>query len=154
MKVTAISLAALLLLGATALADDFPVYMWVDSDGVPHYTDRPPNSADVTFTGIRSQRTNPDAVMARTTQRGASGAASNQASDAASKSGADPAADRRQQQEERKANCEQARERAESYNNARRLYRPTPDGGRDYLTDQELSDARAAADEAVNTWCD
>jgi hypothetical protein len=34
------------------------------------------------------------------------------------------------------------------------VYRPTPDGGRDYLTDQELSDARAAADEAVNTWCD
>ena len=38
----------------------------------------------------------------------------------------------------RAANCELALDRQRKYDQAIRLYRPTEDGGRDYLTDQEL----------------
>jgi catalase len=154
MKVPAISLATLLMISAAALADDFPVYKWVDDDGVPHYTDRPPNSAEVSFTGIRSQRTDPNAVVARVEQENDRNAVRREAREAEEEAGAEAAAERRQTLDERKANCQRARERAETYNDARRLYRPMADGGREYLTDQELSQARAAADEAVSAWCD
>lgn len=153
MKVTAIPLAALALVCTTAVAQEFSVYKWVDNEGVPHYTDRPPNSTEATRTGIRSQRTDPNAVMARAEQRSEQFAEQNEARQEAQTAEDEAAAARQKTMDERKANCEQARERAATYNTARRLYRPLADGGREYLTDQELSEARAAADEAVTTWC-
>ena len=36
---------------------------------------------------------------------------------------------------------------------SRRLFRETPDGKREYLTDKELSDARARAKQAVDDYC-
>jgi len=153
MKVTAIPLAALALVCTTAFAQEFSVYTWVDDDGVPHYTDRPPAAAAATRTGIRSQRTDPNAVMARTEQRSEQFAEQTAARQEAGAAEDEAAAARKQTADERKANCEQAQQRAETYSTARRLYRPMADGSREYLTDQELSDARAAADEAVNTWC-
>jgi hypothetical protein len=148
------SLAALLLLGATAVADEFAVYKWVDKDGVPQYTDRPPSNADVSFTGIRSQRTDPDAVMARAEQQAQSNADRAEGRQEASQTAAQSAADRRRTREERQAECEKARERAETYNTARRLYRPLEGGGRQYLTDEELTEARATANADVSSLCD
>jgi catalase len=153
MKVTSIPLVALILVCTTAVAQEFSVYTWVDDKGVPHYTDRPPNSAEATRTGIRSQRTDPNAVMARTEQRSEQFAAQNEARDKAGEAADEATAARQETVAERKANCEQAQDRAQKYDTARRLYRPMADGGREYLTDQELSDARAAANDAVNTWC-
>ena len=43
---------------------------------------------------------------------------------------------------------------AECCDTAQRLYRPLPDGSREYLTADELSDARNTADQAISTWCD
>ena len=118
------------------------------------YSDeRPPAAAAATRTGIRSQRTDPNAVMARTEQRSEQFAEQTAARQEAGAAEDEAAAARKQTADERKANCEQAQQRAENYSTARRLYRPMADGSREYLTDQELSDARAAADEAVNTWC-
>lgn len=153
MKVTAIPLAALALVCTTAVAQEFSVYKWVDNEGVPHYTDRPPTSGEATRTGIRSQRTDPNAVIARVEQQSEQFAEQNSARQEADAAGDEAAAARKKTMEEARANCEQAQQRAQNYNTARRLYRPLPDGGREYLTDQELSEARAAADEAVNTWC-
>ena len=53
----------------------------------------------------------------------------------------------------RKQNCQIAMDRARKYDQARRLYRATEGGGRDYLTDKELDEERAAANLAVNVWC-
>ena len=153
MRVTAIALAALVLGTTGASAQEFSVYKWVDDDGVPHYTDRPPASEDATRTGVRSQRTDPNAVMARVEQQSEQLAEERAALQDAEDAEGEAAAERAQTRDEREENCQRARDRAETYNTARRLYRPMADGSREYLTDQELSDARAAADEAVNTWC-
>jgi hypothetical protein len=37
---------------------------------------------------------------------------------------------------------------------SRRLYREGEDGERDYLSDDELDNARAEAEKSVNEWCD
>jgi hypothetical protein len=138
---------------ATASAQEIAVYKWVDEDGVPQYTDRPPANEAATRTGIRSRRTNPGAVMARAEQQSEQRAERNAARQDAADAETNAAAEREQTRAERKEKCQRARERAETYNTARRLYRPLPDGSREYLTDQELSEARATADEAVDTWC-
>ena len=65
MKSMPLLFVALALTALTAGAQEFSVYKWVDEDGVPQYTDRPPNTADAQSTGIRSRRTDPSAVMAR-----------------------------------------------------------------------------------------
>lgn len=155
MKLTLILLAALALVCSTAAGavDEFSVYTWVDDQGVPHYTDRPPTSGEATRTGIRSQRTDPNAVLARTEQQSEQFSERKAGRNEAGAEADEATAARQKTVDERKKNCEQAQERAQKYDTARRLYRPMADGGREYLTDQELSDARAAANEAVNTWC-
>lgn len=154
MRVTAISLAALALVCTTVMAQEFSVYKWVDEDGVPHYTDRPQASEEAMRTGIRSQRTDPNAVMARVEEETAQRAEQNAAQAERTEADDQAEAERRETEAQRKENCQQARERAATYNDARRLYRPMEGGGREYLTDQELSSAREAADAAVSTWCD
>jgi hypothetical protein len=52
---------------------------------------------------------------------------------------------------ERVRNCAVAQERAERYRVSQRLYRTLPNGEREYLSDAELDEARAAAD--VANWC-
>jgi catalase len=108
---------------------------------------------DATRTGIRSQRTDPSAVMARAEQRSEQFSEQNAAREKAGTAADEDAEARKKTADERKANCDQAQERSQNYRTARRLYRPQADGSREYLTDQELSEARAAADDAVNTWC-
>lgn len=142
------------LIGASAVASETTVYMWVDEDGVPQYTDRPPDDADVHPTRIQSRRTDPEAVQARVQQdrdlRQARAERRQQDEEAA----AEEAARRNETLQQRQANCEQARQKLETYENSRRLYRPLPNGEREYLTDEELDQARAQARAQVREWCD
>jgi len=154
MKCIPFLLLTLSLVALTAGAQEFNVYKWVDDEGVPQYTDRPPNAAEATATGIRSRRTDPSAVMARAEQEARQESQQADTFNAAEDEASSTAAERAQTLDERRANCARARERAETYNTAQRLYRPLPDGGREYLTDEELDNARNAADQAISAWCD
>lgn len=58
-----------------------------------------------------------------------------------------------QRNEDRAANCEAARARSESYDTSHRLYRTGPSGEREYLTDAQIDEARAAARAEVARWC-
>jgi len=49
--------------------------------------------------------------------------------------------------------CKEAQDRYQRYVDSRRLFRVMPDGKRQYLTDQELTDARARAKQAVDDYC-
>ena len=49
--------------------------------------------------------------------------------------------------------CKEAQDRYQRYLDSRRLFRETPDGKRVYLTDQELTEARARAKQAVDDYC-
>ncbi len=130
------------------------VYKWVDADGIPHYSDQPPPSIDAEALPIRYRRTDRAAVQASVREQADLRVAASQreADEATEEESGEQA--REQVRSERQAICEQARARVASYENARRLYKPGPDGERIYLTDEELDQERAAALGAVREWCD
>ena len=49
--------------------------------------------------------------------------------------------------------CKSAQERYKRYIESHRLYRETADGKREYLTDKELTEARARAKQTVDDYC-
>ena len=49
--------------------------------------------------------------------------------------------------------CKAAQDRYQRYLDSRRLFRETADGKREYLTDKELTEARARAKQAVDDYC-
>lgn len=55
--------------------------------------------------------------------------------------------------ERRAQNCETARERQERYMTSHRLYRMTESGEREYLSSEEIDEARAQAAADVEQWC-
>lgn len=148
----ATSLCALLACVA-ASAQEGTVYRWIDKDGTPHYQDRPPAGTPVEELSLRYRLTDPAAIQAAAQAKAELGEAvrlreSQQADEAAAE-----AAARAEVKRQREANCRQARERLEKYNTAHRLYKPGPDGERQYLTDEETDKARAEARRTVDEWC-
>lgn len=144
-------LLAALLAGGTSMAQE--VYVWIDRDGNPAYGDTPPPGAEAQPVSIRYQRTDRQA-MAERLQRQAEldDAARLRENQQAERSAADEA-DRQEIARQAEANCRQARDTLARYETAQRLFRPLPDGERDYLTDAELDAERAAARRAVDQWC-
>ncbi|MGH8496057.1 MAG: DUF4124 domain-containing protein [Gammaproteobacteria bacterium] len=141
----------LILLSAAATIAAADVYRWVDADGQVHYSDRPARNAErldvesrpTDAARIRDQQ---ERAAALTAARGVrEGQESAQAAEQASAE-ADIAA-------QRAVNCETARQRLQTYDTAHRLYRPQEDGGREYLSDEELDAARADARLDVDEWC-
>ena len=49
--------------------------------------------------------------------------------------------------------CKSAQDRYQRYIESHRLYRETADGKREYLTAQQLTEARARAKQAVDDYC-
>lgn len=142
-----------LLAGAAGAAEDGTVYLWVDPDGTPHYQDRPPDGAPAKELSLRYRLSDPAALQAATQRKAelADAAAvreGQQAEDAASEQAAQA-----QVKRQREANCQQARERLAKYETAHRLYKPGPDGERQYLTDEQTDAARAEARRTVDEWC-
>jgi len=162
MKLTAanrLAAAGLSLLLATtlpAVAQDASVYKWVDAEGVPHYSDQPPADAAAQELNIRFRRTDRSMAQNQAKPKTAAGesvpAPTTESSSAESASAEE--AERQQVLAERKATCEKAKERVAKYSNARRLYKPGPDGERIYLSDEEIDAERAEANRAVKEWCD
>jgi hypothetical protein len=146
-SVTGTLLAGLVL--STAMADT--VYRSVDDAGQVVYSDRPldgyePFELDVLHSsaeGIRQQR------MADERLKKAAGIRESQeAEEAAAAANAQASI-----AEQRASNCEAAKQRSRKYNTNRKLYRPLPNGEREYLSDDELDAARAEAASTVDEWC-
>jgi hypothetical protein len=151
--VPAIAMAFSCLLVTIVMAQTASVYRWVDENGITHFTDLPPESADVQNTGIRYQRTNPAAVQARLNQNQEAAQANRENLAEASERAAETREEKKISERERKERCQKAREQSTSYDTAHRLYRRTPDGGREYLSDDEIDKARSEADKSVSEWC-
>lgn len=149
MKRLAWSILMLLPLGAMAAE----IYRSVDENGVVVYSDRPSLNAELIVLNAPGRSSSP-----RRVDRGV--VADDAAEDADGASENEPEGPvfaevpREVTPEERASNCEIAREKATTYNSARRLFRAGPDGERIYLTDAELDEARATAESEVATWCD
>jgi len=146
-----------LLAGAGAVAaDEGSVYVWLDKDGTPHYQDRPPEGAaqdTAQQLNLRYRLTDAQAIAAASKQK----AESKELTDLRERQQAEDAgnaeADRQNVMKQREDGCTAARERAQRYETAHRLYRPGPDGQRTYLSNEELDATRAEARREVEQWC-
>ncbi len=143
----------LLSLGLMSNVSAQTIYKWVDTEGITHFSARPPQDVDAQRTAIRLRHTNRQALQARidsTSQRNTAVATRKKfEKEQATEDQANFAED----QKIRADNCEKARTRLLTYNTARRLYRPQESGEREYLDDAELDKERAAAQKLVDEWC-
>jgi dihydroxyacetone kinase-like predicted kinase len=141
----------LLLIGlaATASAD---VYRWTDAQGRVHYSDHP-ESDQAQRVGIVSHSTNPDTVAARTQSE-----AEQRTKEAAQESQqqADQNASKAVQKDVTKTRADQCKEAKERYRVAiesQKLYRMGKDGERQWLTSQEIDEARVSSKKDMDTVC-
>lgn len=125
------------------------VYRSVDENGVVVYSDRPePDSERIYVATTRPATTSRS--LPRATEEPAEPDAAPRVD--GGEIPREPSAEERAMERER--NCTVARERAERYRVSRRLYRNLPDGEREYLSDDEIDQARSRADADVARWCD
>ena len=131
-----------------------PVYKWVDDNGVTHYGSQPPSNSNFNATGVRAKRTNTKTLQTRLTNQDDLREARNVRKEHEAENAAKEKSLRQKNEEERSANCEKAREQLTAYDTSQRLYKPLPDGEREYLSDEQLDAARANARRQVREWCD
>jgi hypothetical protein len=154
---------ALAMASVAAIATAETVYKWVDSSGQVHYTDLPPRQGDAKILGVYQQESgdvqddgsdngnyaeeggddNGNADQPQTAARTPEPPPSDEAKKAADQDAAKAKVEQ----------CKAAQDRYQRYLDSRRLFRETPDGKREYLTDKELTDARARAKQAVDDYC-
>jgi hypothetical protein len=150
---------AFLLAGLAAVAGAETVYKWVDTAGQVHYTDLPPRQSGARILGVYQQE-------AGTVEGDESGDYTDESDsgeppqDAESPRTPEPpvseqamAAAEADALKAKVEQCKAAQDRYQRYIDSRRLFRETPDGKRVYLTDQELTEARARAKQAVDDYC-
>jgi len=157
MKSTIVGTAAICLLLISGVTGAQNVYTWIDENGVTSYGETPPDNArSVVRTDVRYSRTkraDPADLQARAEEE----QAYKDAVDTRKQQEREEVADAKdlaaKNERIRKQNCQVAMDRSQKYNQAHRLYRATEGGGREYLTDQELDEQRAAASLAIDEWC-
>jgi hypothetical protein len=138
------ALALTFLAASAASANE--VFRTVNPDGTVTYSDRPLSAASERV-GITSQPTDPAAVEAelaarRQAERAGQGAPRDDLSAALA-----------EQRALREQACAEARQAAETYERAPRLYEELPGGGRRFLSEEEMAAARQAARQAVIDFC-
>ncbi len=153
---------AFLVAGVASMATAETVYKWIDSKGQVHYTDLPPRQGDAKVLGVYQQESGTADDQGDDNGNYAEegdGEESGEQTAAQTKSPEPPPSDAARQAAENDAakakveQCKAAQDRYQQYVNSRRLYRDLPGGKREYLTDKELSDARARAKQSVDDYC-
>ncbi len=130
------------------------VYRSVGADGTVTYSDVPTgNNSQPVFILVPRPASGPRSTAASASPT-APAAESNADGAAKDGSGAKPDAQAAKPDAKEKAkNCQNARDRAQRYSEAHRLYRTGANGEREYLTDAEIDEARAQAKANVDRWC-
>jgi Domain of unknown function (DUF4124) len=153
-------LVGLLMAGLTLVATAETVYKWVDGTGQVHYTDLPPKQADAKILSVSHGISGIDDEQGQDEgdygDENGDDAAANAASGTSTPEPAvseeavaaaqDDAARAKVEQ------CKQAKDRYQRYIESRRLFREE-NGERVYLSDQELTEARGRAKQAVDDYC-
>lgn len=143
-------LALSLLTVAVSQAD---VYRYVDKNGQIQYTDRPETLPAELLAKIKAQRTDNSVVADRVAADLKARDAAAKAQEAASKAAADKQKAAQITAEDKANRCTQARGRYESVTTTGRVYSLDAKGERVYMDDKQLEQARAAAKEQMDTWC-
>jgi hypothetical protein len=146
-----VTVATLLLAVASAHAGE--VYKTTDAQGRPVYTDKPP-SLPAEKLNVQTATTDVIEVQKRYDSQMKQYGASDKAEADAAKKAADARKAQEMTAEDRAKRCIDARQRYESYMNARRLYEPgSAEGERRYLDSAEIDAARANAKQAMDELC-
>jgi len=150
-------LVALLMAGLTVAASADTVYKWSDVRGQIHYTDLPPTQADAKMIGVFHQESD---VLDEEAEGDEGDGGEEPSTQPSGNDSDEPPIDREamaavQADVARTTNkqCKDAQERYQRYLESRRLFRETKDGKREYLTDQQLTEARVRAKQAVDEYC-
>jgi hypothetical protein len=147
------TLITLMLAGLATVAAADTVYKWVDSGGQVHYTDLPPDQPGAKLIGVfERDMVLPTDEEGTPEEAGPAFYESGPPTDEESTADAATAV-QRDLDAVRSEQCKQAQERYRTYIESRRLYRETPDGKREYLTDAELSKARVEAKKEMDELC-
>ena len=152
-KMKAIQIAGLittLFFSGVAMADN--VYKSVDENGTVAFSDRPDAAWEETLE-LAISRTDPDQIN-RENKSDAEMATAVAIREADEAEGAAEQANRQAKlAQQRATQCEAAKKRSEKYNTHRRLYKALPNGEREYLSDDELDNARVDAARSVDELC-
>jgi hypothetical protein len=141
--------AAAAAFAAGAAAAD--VYKFKDDHGNVLYTDKPA-TLPAERLNIQSQKTDTVAVQARAEEEAKRQQDAAQANQQAAGQNKDQQATQLSATQKAEQ-CTKARQRYETYMNSQRLYQQTPDGQRKYLSDEELTAARASAKASMDVMC-
>jgi len=140
-----------LLAFAAASAEAPEVYRTIQADGTVVYSDRP-LSPDSVLVAVNTRPASAEAAATASGSAAASGSARSRDDTAGKESGM--AAAVAEQKAMRAEACREAQAAAEAYERSPRLYEELPDGGRRYLSDEEIAEARQNARQAVVDFCD
>jgi hypothetical protein len=146
-----LTVATLLLAAAGAHAGE--VYKSTDAQGRPIYTDKPP-TLPAQKLNVQTATTDVVEVQQRYDAQMKQYAGADTAQSEAAKKAADTRKAQELTAEDRAKRCIDARQRYESYMNARRLYEPgSTEVERRYLDDAEIDGARTKAKQAMDELC-
>ncbi len=144
---------AIILLGlSVSLSAGAAVWMWTDDGGEVHYSDYPEVEGAV-LVDIESHPTDRAAIAEQRRKTVALERERQKGEQLRLDVDREERADKKDDRALAKANCEQAKAAYETYYNAPRLYKPTADGGREYLSSEETDALRAKAKASVDEWC-
>jgi hypothetical protein len=156
-------LVAILLAGIGAVAAAETVYKWVDGAGQVHYTDLPPRQGDAKILGVYQKESGSveeeEGAGDDYTEGGDDSGSAPDATTENPRTAEPPVSDEAMAAAEadtakaKVEQCKEAQDRYQRYIDSRRLFRELPDGKREYLTEKELTEARASAKQAVIDYC-
>ena len=126
------------------------VYRSTDANGTVVYSDRPQDNRSVY---IYIPTPGSSAAAQRPVVAGQPGAPGQTVEPPLVADGAPVPRSQQERNAERAQNCTVARQRLQTYTVSRRLYRELPNGEREYLSDDQIDEARARAAADVETWC-
>ena len=143
----------IILLGlSVSIGASAAIWMWTDADGVIHYSDYPAVENAVLL-DIESKPTDRAAIAEQRRETIALERERQKGERLRRKADTEESALQKEDRQTAKANCEKAREIYDTYYNAPRLYKPTADGGREYLSADEMDALRAKAKANIDEWC-
>ena len=144
--------AAASLVAGSAIASE--IYRYTDADGTVHDGDRPSGADSEQRVAIAVKRSSSSSSQSNSAQPQATAATTE-----AETTGAEPEpakktrAEKIADQKAREERCASFRAKLETMVTSRRLYRESEGGEREYLSDTEIDEARARAQELVEENC-
>ncbi len=141
--------AALAMSAGIASAD---VYKFKDEHGNVLYTDKPA-TLPAERLNMQSNKTDTVEVQARQQAEMARLQSATQARQQGSQQQSDKKTADQLTAKDKAERCVKARERYDGYMNSQRLYESLPNGERRYLSDEELTTARASAKSSMDELC-